>query len=457
MADYHSLLSRAIAGLESNSEEMRQALYQRVRAVLVDSLRNRQSPVSDIEIERERVALEDAIQKIELKSTVHKGRGGEISLSKDKAVITLHEDAAAFSFMHQSAHLWLDEMIRDADHPRAPARLRRDRDSILKWLGVTHASEITAASHEQWALAFEQYVAEGRAPSAALAGAFKSFNSWASHRPLKDAGIPLTDEVRGVMDRMLATDEELQNSRPVPEPELSESSTNPHGTTFDEAASWLWADTTFWKKAGLIAAVIWCALIAIFSAAGRDFRWFEYSGTLGPASITAIAGLIIILTFCVGVPWLLLRPASSTAIKPIRAFEQTDSRQLKVRQMKSFTVPITKAPNLWRLNGCGYTLLGSFHDPDVAPLYFSVHAFTVFWIPVCTLGIYLVRATGDRSYQFHGTISTENFGKLYPNGVLRLAASCLLESAIWIVGILLIFGLIALVFPHGHYGFRLRI
>jgi hypothetical protein len=93
----------------------------------------------------------------------------------------------------------------------------------------------------------------------------------------------------------------------------------------------------------------------------------------------------------------------------------------------------------------------------MGPLYFSVHTFTVFWIPVCAFGIYLVRATGDRSYQFHGTISAANFGKLYPNGVPRLAASCLLESAMWIVVILLIFGLIALVFPHGHYGFRVRI
>ncbi|HTB01341.1 MAG TPA: hypothetical protein VK804_12760 [Bradyrhizobium sp.] len=482
MADYYSLLSRAVAGLESNTDEMRQALYQRVRTILVDNLRNQKPPVPGAEIERERLVLEEAIQKVEQKSANptsqsgttahdhqselpargktptadHKGRGGEISLSKNKAIVALYEDADAFSFMHHSAHLWLEEMIRDADDSRALPWVRSDLDVILKWLGVAHADELTAARHEQWALGFEQYLAEGRAPSTALAGAFEHFKSWAPQRAAKYAGIPLTDEVRGVIDRMLATDQELRNRAHAPEKIPSEASAIPRGAASNQPTAWSWTDATFWKKAGLIAVVVWCALIAILSAMSRDFRWFEYRGALGPASITAIAGLIIILALCAGVPWL-LRPTSSTAADPTRTSEQAGARQRKHRQLNSHVTPIKAAPTLWRLNGCGVTLLGLFRDPDIVPLYFSVHTFTVFWIPVCPLGIYLVRATGDRSYQFHGTISVSNFGKLYPNGMLRLAASCLLESGIWIVAILLIFGLIALVFPHGHYGFRVRI
>jgi hypothetical protein len=482
MADYYSLLSRAVAGLETNTDETRQALYQRVRAILIDNLRNQKPPVPGVEIERERLVLEEAIQKVEQKSAsptsqsgttahdrqselpardrtpsaAHKGRGGEISLSKNKAIVTLREDADALSFMHQSAHLWLEEMIRDAGDPRASPQLRSDLDVILKWLGVAHPDEVTAARHEQWALGFEQYLAEGRTPSAALAGALEQFKSRGPHRSAKDFVAPLTDEVRDVIDRMLATDEELRNRMPAPEPIRSEASAIPHEAASDQPAPWSWTDATFWKRVGLIATVIWCALIAIVSAMSRDFQWFEYRGALGPASITAIAGLIIILVLCAGVPWLLRRPTSSTA-DPARTSEQAGARQRKHRQLNSHVTPIKAAPTLWRLNGCGLALLGLFRDPDIVPLYFSVHTFTVFWIPVCPLGIYLVRATGDRSYQFHGTISVSNFGKLYPNGVLRLAASCLLESAIWIVAILLIFGLIALVFPHGHYGFRARI
>jgi hypothetical protein len=148
---------------------------------------------------------------------------------------------------------------------------------------------------------------------------------------------------------------------------------------------------------------------------------------------------------------------SSTRIEPAPTPEKTGVvRQEKSQQIKAFLAPITKAPALWRLNGCGCTLLGLFRDPDMWPLYFCVHTFTILWVPICPLGIFLVRATGDRSYQFHGSISAANFGKLYPNGVLRLAGSCLLEGAVWIVVVLLIFGVIALAAPHGHYGFRAR-
>jgi hypothetical protein len=282
MADYFSLLSRAIAGLESNTNETRQALYQRVRAILVDNLRNQQPPVPDGEIERERLVLEDAIQKVELKSAnpisqsettthdgkseatvraptaVHKGRGGETSLSKSKAIVTLHEDADAFSFMHQTAHLCLEEMIRDAGDPRASPRLRSDRDVILKWFGVAHTDEITAAHHEHWALGFEQYLAEGRAPSAALAGAFEHFKSRAPHRSAKDIEVPLTDEVRGVIDRMLATDEELRSRAPDPEPKPSQASAVPRAA----APRW-WTDATFWKKAGITVTL---HLIATYRA-----------------------------------------------------------------------------------------------------------------------------------------------------------------------------------------------
>ena len=65
MADYYPLIDRAIGGLESNTGENRRMLYERARSALVAQLRGVQPPLDEAEITRERLALEDAIRRIE--------------------------------------------------------------------------------------------------------------------------------------------------------------------------------------------------------------------------------------------------------------------------------------------------------------------------------------------------------------------------------------------------------
>jgi hypothetical protein len=65
MADYYPLVARAIAGLEKNTGEARRALYERARAALVAQLRGSDPPLDEAEITRERLALEEAIRKVE--------------------------------------------------------------------------------------------------------------------------------------------------------------------------------------------------------------------------------------------------------------------------------------------------------------------------------------------------------------------------------------------------------
>jgi hypothetical protein len=65
MTDYHPLISRAVEGLERNSGEVRRALYERARTALVTQLRAVEPPLSESDITRERLALEDAIRKVE--------------------------------------------------------------------------------------------------------------------------------------------------------------------------------------------------------------------------------------------------------------------------------------------------------------------------------------------------------------------------------------------------------
>src|SRR6516164_9500391 len=65
MADYYPLISRAVAGLERNTGENRRSLYERARNALLDQLRSVTPSLSETDITRERLALEEAIRKVE--------------------------------------------------------------------------------------------------------------------------------------------------------------------------------------------------------------------------------------------------------------------------------------------------------------------------------------------------------------------------------------------------------
>lgn len=73
------------------------------------------------------------------------------------------------------------------------------------------AGVAATAMHEMFAEAGERYLETGKAPSKSLQDAFRRFRIWltAIYRRLRDGGARLDPAIVGVMDRMLATDEEM--------------------------------------------------------------------------------------------------------------------------------------------------------------------------------------------------------------------------------------------------------
>jgi hypothetical protein len=81
MADYYPLIARAIAGLDPSAPgESRRALYERARAALIAQLRSVEPPLSESEITRERLSLEEAVRKVESEAAQ---RAREVSRSGD--------------------------------------------------------------------------------------------------------------------------------------------------------------------------------------------------------------------------------------------------------------------------------------------------------------------------------------------------------------------------------------
>jgi hypothetical protein len=80
MADYYPLIARAVAGLEKNTGDARRALYERARTALVAQLRSVNPPLSENDVTRERLALEESIRKVEAeaarKTWVEPANGG---------------------------------------------------------------------------------------------------------------------------------------------------------------------------------------------------------------------------------------------------------------------------------------------------------------------------------------------------------------------------------------------
>src|ERR1700709_529597 len=81
MADYYPLIARAISGLDPSAPgESRRALYERARSALIAQLRGVQPPLSESEITRERLSLEEAVRKVESEAAARArdiSRGGD--------------------------------------------------------------------------------------------------------------------------------------------------------------------------------------------------------------------------------------------------------------------------------------------------------------------------------------------------------------------------------------------
>jgi hypothetical protein len=74
MADYYPLITKAVAGLDPDAPgESRRAVYERARAALLAQLRTMNPPFTEAEITRERLALEDAVRKVEEEASQRAG------------------------------------------------------------------------------------------------------------------------------------------------------------------------------------------------------------------------------------------------------------------------------------------------------------------------------------------------------------------------------------------------
>jgi len=149
----------------------------------------------------------------------------EIALTKSRDVTT---------FWHETSHGAFETYAKMISANTAPEWVRSDFNTLLKWFGVKDVAEWNSLTFEQkrkhyeaFSYNFEIYAAEGKAPSLELQPVFARFKQLVmrvyrnirgelneAYRKQFGTDLPiLTGEVRQVMDRMLASEEQIKRAQ----------------------------------------------------------------------------------------------------------------------------------------------------------------------------------------------------------------------------------------------------
>ena len=158
------------------------------------------------------------------------------SIDLSTFITTLNTAADLSSYLHEMAHFYMATYVNIANEPGAPPQITADLQIIFDWLGIKDLAAWNAMTFEEqrkywesFAYNHEIYLFEGKSPSVEIQGVFDRFSAWlrAIYKNIRDElnaiyrekfgeDLPmLTPEIRGVMDRMLATEKQIKYAESV--------------------------------------------------------------------------------------------------------------------------------------------------------------------------------------------------------------------------------------------------
>lgn len=189
-----------------------------------------QTPFKDVVIYQNDTSVGDLYQADGLESDF---RG---SFNAFHNQITLTPNANLSTFAHEMSHWYLNTLFEVSDMDGVNPSIVEDVNTLLKEFGIGSVDEWRALGiegqrkhHEEFASWTEAYLAEGRAPTQRLERLLGRFAAWLKevYQQFKDpreeiAAIykkqfgtelpPISEEVRRVLDRMIASDVALEQA-----------------------------------------------------------------------------------------------------------------------------------------------------------------------------------------------------------------------------------------------------
>lgn len=139
-------------------------------------------------------------------------RGSLTVYNTGKTIMQLFKSADYSTFIHESGHLFLEDIRMLTEIENAPKEMKQAWETVKEWTGWVEGADNTEA-HEKFAKGFEAYMREGKAPSNDLKAAFRKFKAWLVqvYENLTRLGEVPPKEIQRIMDMMIATDAEIKN------------------------------------------------------------------------------------------------------------------------------------------------------------------------------------------------------------------------------------------------------
>ena len=192
--------------------------------------------LKDIDVNKVKKELEEYKSTNVYNQSANEGNRGSIRWNNDgAAIVELFSAADASTFIHESiGHYFANVLAKEAVLPDANEQTVKDFETMLDYAGTTHErweylnskprpaltkdeDKELVKIQETWATAAEQYILEGKAPNRELQPVFNRFKKWLinvyktieSFVKNNQYAVPITDEVRQVFDRMLASEQQI--------------------------------------------------------------------------------------------------------------------------------------------------------------------------------------------------------------------------------------------------------
>ena len=135
-------------------------------------------------------------------------------MSDGERIISIFKTADRSTFLHEMGHVFFDDIQKLASMEDAPKQLLDDWNTLKEWSGWVDGDNVdNTKAHEKFARGWESYLRSGEAPTKGLQRVFRQFSKWLTriYRSVQRLGGEVPSDIKDVMARMIATQDDIEN------------------------------------------------------------------------------------------------------------------------------------------------------------------------------------------------------------------------------------------------------
>ena len=154
-------------------------------------------------------------QAIKVIEKYNQSINGMTEIMKDgERIISIFKTADRSTFLHEMGHVFFDDIQKLASMDNAPKQLLDDWNALKEWSGWVDGENVdNTKAHEKFARGWESYLRSGEAPTKGLQRVFRQFSKWLTriYRSVQRLGGEVPSDIKDIMARMIATQDDIEN------------------------------------------------------------------------------------------------------------------------------------------------------------------------------------------------------------------------------------------------------